>query len=81
MRTKDSTMDYKAHILKLEERYRNLPHKTQVSIWNRYAISCNQLPADEQHHIYTTHTLNEIELMLGTLEATMPKKEFKKLFT
>lgn len=73
-------MNYNAHILRLEEKYRNLPHKIQVSIWNKYATGFDKQPADEEHHIYTAHTLREIELMLGTLEASMPEKDFNKLF-
>lgn len=70
-----------AHILKLEESYRNLPHKMQVIIWNHYALMTNRSFADNKRHIYLVHTLKEIEDMLKYLEWALPRKDFERLFT
>lgn len=71
-----------SHILKLEDQYRNLPHKKQNELWNMYAYAVSGPGITDNQHVYTTYTLGEIYDMLEHLEQMFSHSQltFKELF-
>lgn len=74
--------EHNLHTLRLEDSYRDLPHKKQNEIWNMYAYAVSGSGISDNQHVYTTYTLDEICDMLEYLEQTFSHSQltFKELF-